>query len=359
MTAAPSAPKITTQPADQSVQAGQSATFSRGRHGQRAADLPVAQERRGDLRGHGRQLYKTPVTEQRRQRRGVLGRGQQRGRAASPAAHATLTVTAAHSAPKITTQPADQSVQAGQSATFTRGRHRQRAADLPVAPERHGDFRGHRRQLHDPRHEQRRQRGDVLRRGQQRGRQHHERAAARLTVTAAPQRPEDHDAAGRPERAGRAERHVQRRGHRQRAARPTSGAGTARRFPGPPAPATRPRSRAAPTAGRRSRSWSATRSAASRARNGHADRDGAPSAPTITTQPANQSVQAGQSATFSVVATGSAPLTYQWRKNGTAIPGATGAQLHHPGHEQRRQRRRLLGRGQQRGRQRHERATPR
>jgi hypothetical protein len=56
----------------------------------------------------------------------------------------------------------------------------------------------------------------------------------------------------------------------------------------------------------------------------------APSAPKITTQPANQSVQAGQSASFSVVATGSAPLTYQWRKNGAAIPGATGALYNTP-----------------------------
>ena len=49
------------------------------------------------------------------------------------------------------------------------------------------------------------------------------------------------------------------------------------------------------------------------------------SAPTITTQPADQSIHAGQTATFSVVATGSAPLSYQWRRNGTAIPGATSA----------------------------------
>ena len=47
-------------------------------------------------------------------------------------------------------------------------------------------------------------------------------------------------------------------------------------------------------------------------------------APTITSQPADQSVRSGQTATFSVTATGTAPLTYQWRKNGTAIPGATG-----------------------------------
>jgi hypothetical protein len=50
-----------------------------------------------------------------------------------------------------------------------------------------------------------------------------------------------------------------------------------------------------------------------------------PVAPTITTQPANQTVTAGQTATFSVAATGTAPLAYQWQKNGTDIPGATSA----------------------------------
>jgi Immunoglobulin domain len=46
-------------------------------------------------------------------------------------------------------------------------------------------------------------------------------------------------------------------------------------------------------------------------------------APAIATQPANQTVSAGQTATFSVVATGTSPLTYQWQLNGTTIPGAT------------------------------------
>src|SRR2546427_694071 len=46
-------------------------------------------------------------------------------------------------------------------------------------------------------------------------------------------------------------------------------------------------------------------------------------APSITLQPANQSVTAGQTATFTVAATGTAPLSYQWRKNGTAVAGAT------------------------------------
>ncbi len=54
--------------------------------------------------------------------------------------------------------------------------------------------------------------------------------------------------------------------------------------------------------------------------------EGAPPAgvaPTITQQPASLTVAAGQPATFTVAATGTAPLSYQWRRNGTAITGAT------------------------------------
>jgi hypothetical protein len=51
----------------------------------------------------------------------------------------------------------------------------------------------------------------------------------------------------------------------------------------------------------------------------------APVAPSIVTQPANKTVTAGQSATFSVTATGTAPLAYQWKKNGSPISGATSA----------------------------------
>ena len=46
-------------------------------------------------------------------------------------------------------------------------------------------------------------------------------------------------------------------------------------------------------------------------------------APAITTQPTAQTVTEGQTATFSVTATGTAPLTYQWKKDGTVIAGAT------------------------------------
>ncbi len=45
--------------------------------------------------------------------------------------------------------------------------------------------------------------------------------------------------------------------------------------------------------------------------------------PTITTQPANQAVAVGQPATFSVVAAGATPLSYQWQRNGVNIAGAT------------------------------------
>jgi hypothetical protein len=66
-----------------------------------------------------------------------------------------------------------------------------------------------------------------------------------------------------------------------------------------------------------------------------------PTAPTIREQPTNATVTAGQPATFTVAATGTAPLTYQWFLNGTAAGtnsntytisqttlGQTGAQIY-------------------------------
>jgi hypothetical protein len=46
-------------------------------------------------------------------------------------------------------------------------------------------------------------------------------------------------------------------------------------------------------------------------------------APSITAQPADQSVIIGRTATYTVTATGTAPLTFQWQKGGAPIPGAT------------------------------------
>src|SRR5258708_27153258 len=45
-----------------------------------------------------------------------------------------------------------------------------------------------------------------------------------------------------------------------------------------------------------------------------------PTAPAITSQPGNQTVTAGQTATFSGAATRPAPPAYQWPKKGASIP---------------------------------------
>ena len=52
-----------------------------------------------------------------------------------------------------------------------------------------------------------------------------------------------------------------------------------------------------------------------------------PRPPVIGLQPASQTVAAGLSANFTVAATGTPPLSYQWRFNGADIPGATNAVL--------------------------------
>ena len=51
----------------------------------------------------------------------------------------------------------------------------------------------------------------------------------------------------------------------------------------------------------------------------------AASQPTITVQPLSQTVPLGSTATFTVVAGGTTPLTYQWSENGVPISGATSA----------------------------------
>ena len=52
-----------------------------------------------------------------------------------------------------------------------------------------------------------------------------------------------------------------------------------------------------------------------------------PTAPAIVQQPANQTIFLGQSATFSVGASGGGPYTYQWRKGGANLPGANHGRL--------------------------------
>ena len=56
-----------------------------------------------------------------------------------------------------------------------------------------------------------------------------------------------------------------------------------------------------------------------------------PIAPAITAEPANCTIASGQTASFSVTASGTAPLAYQWQENGTAISGATSSSYTTPG----------------------------
>src|SRR3981081_1807041 len=56
-----------------------------------------------------------------------------------------------------------------------------------------------------------------------------------------------------------------------------------------------------------------------------------PVAPTITIHPGSQTIAAGQPAVFTVSATGTAPLLYQWKKNGAAISGANSLTYGIPG----------------------------
>ena len=55
-----------------------------------------------------------------------------------------------------------------------------------------------------------------------------------------------------------------------------------------------------------------------------------PVGPSISAQPASQTVTVGLTATFSVVATGTAPLTYQWQKNNADISSANSAKYTTP-----------------------------
>ena len=52
---------------------------------------------------------------------------------------------------------------------------------------------------------------------------------------------------------------------------------------------------------------------------------GGVTAPTITTQPSASAVTVGSAASFTVFASGTSPLTYDWKKDGTSISGATNA----------------------------------
>ncbi len=63
------------------------------------------------------------------------------------------------------------------------------------------------------------------------------------------------------------------------------------------------------------------------------DQQNSRTGPSIVTQPANATVTEGQTATFTVTASGIPPLSYQWQKNGANISGAIAAEYTTPATE--------------------------
>ena len=49
--------------------------------------------------------------------------------------------------------------------------------------------------------------------------------------------------------------------------------------------------------------------------------------PTVSVQPVGTNVSVGTSVTFNAVANGTPPFSYQWRRNGVNLPGATNSTL--------------------------------
>ena len=62
----------------------------------------------------------------------------------------------------------------------------------------------------------------------------------------------------------------------------------------------------------------------------HPNGNGSSTSPSITAQPVSADVTVGQIASFSVAVTGTAPFSYQWLKNGTAVIGATSSKYTTP-----------------------------
>jgi Na+-translocating ferredoxin:NAD+ oxidoreductase RnfG subunit len=122
--AAPSAPAVTTQPANQTVTAGASASFSAAASGNPAPTVQWQVSTNGggtfsDLAGATTSPLSVPTTDTSKngyQYRAVFSNGNLPNATSSAA---TLTVNAAPSAPAVTTQPANQTVTAGASASFS------------------------------------------------------------------------------------------------------------------------------------------------------------------------------------------------------------------------------------------------
>src|SRR6267378_414890 len=319
--AAPVTPSITTQPASQTVTAGQTATFSVTASG--TAPLNYQWLKNGAAVSSGPSAsYTTPATT-------TADTGTQFTVAVSNSAGsinssaATLTVNAAPVAPSITSQPASQTVTAGQTATFS-------VTASGTAPLNYQWLRNGAAVSSGPSASYTTPATTTADTGAQFTVAVSNSAgkvtsnAASLTVNAAPAAPSiTSQPASQTVTAG------------QTATFSVTASGTAPLnyqwlkngaavSSGPSASYTTPATTTADTGTQftvavSNSAGSINSSAATLTVNA------APVAPSITSQPASQTVTAGQTATFSVTASGTAPLNYQWLRNGAAVSSGPSA----------------------------------
>ncbi len=348
---APVAPSITTQPSSVTITAGQDGHVLGDRHGHSAPELSVEPERNRHQRSDLFELHHADGNDFG-QRRAVHRRGQQFGwkrHQQRRDAHGQSRPGGAfdhHAAlQRDDHRRADGHVLCD--------RHGHSAAELSVEPERNRHQRSDLFELHHARGNNLGQWRAVHGHGQQFGRQRHQQRRD-AHGQSRPGSAFDHHAAFQRDHHLRTDGHVlcDRHGHsaaelsvEARTEQPSA----ARLLRATPRPPKQPSANGAQFTVVVSNSvGNVTSNAATLTVNP------APVAPSITTQPSSVTITAGQTATFSVTATGTAPLTYQWSQNGTAISGATSSSYTTPDGNDFSQRRAVHRRGQQFGRQRHQ-----
>jgi len=321
VSAAPVAPSITAQPASQTVTAGQTATFNVAATG--TAPLSYQWNKNGTaVLGATSLSYTTPATSSSDNgAQFTVVVSNTAGSVTSSAA--TLTVNAAPLAPSITTQPASQTVTAGQTATFT-------VVATGTAPlsyqwqKNSGNIAGATSSSYTTPATTTADSGSTFAVVVSNSAGTATSSAATLTVNPAPVAPTiTTQSANQTVTAGQTATFTvvatgtAPLGYQWQKNGGNIAGATAASYTTPATTTADSgstfRVMVTNTAG------TATSSAATLTVNP------APVAPAITTQPVSQTVTAGQTATFSVTATGTAPLTYQWQKNGVAISGASSA----------------------------------
>ena len=144
-------PAITTQPASQSAVAGKTATFSVVATG--GATLAYQWKKNGaDISGANTNTYTTPATSSA-DNGAIFLVSVSNSAGTVTSSSATLAVTAAPVAPVISTQPVNQSVVVGQSATFSVVATGGGTISLPVEEKRHRHQRCHKQHLHHTCHQ--------------------------------------------------------------------------------------------------------------------------------------------------------------------------------------------------------------